>query len=378
MNDTIESKLIQFSRFPLACLVVLIHTNIDIDGWQYCAQMWAHPTWADIFRIVNLAMTKIIPAFVVPMFFAFSGYLFFKNLEVWDTACWLQKIKRRIKTLVIPYFVWVSFYVVVTILQLYLNNGSISQWYEIHGGLLNLYWSDVLLVPMWYVRDLIIVTICTPILFFLLKHRENSNKYISCIPLLVFFLFTEMSYYGYSIYKSETFLYFSLGAWLSINRIDFIKKCKKLVVPAFVFFIVLFALEIIYGGTTTLTGKMITPLYVLSSFVVFVVFSAKVIESEKEIICGIVVQFGKLAGHSFFLYAFHVFILKDALLLCNELFMGVSTTSIPIDIVNEHFFICLISMIIATIVTIVIAVLLGMIFKRYIPRFSSKFLGVRQ
>lgn len=377
MDDTIESEIIQFSRFPLACLVVLIHTNIDIDGWQYCAQMWVHPTWADIFRIVNMAMCKIIPAFVVPMFFAFSGYLFFKNLEIWNTSCWLQKIKRRIKTLVIPYFVWVSLYVAITILRMYLDNESVSQWYDTQGGLLKLYWDNVLLVPMWYVRDLIIVTICTPILYFLLKRRDNINKYISCIPLLLFFLFAELSYYGFSMYKSEAFLYFSLGAWLSINKIDFINKCKEFAVLAFALFVVLFALEIIYGGTTTLTGNLITPLYVLITFVVFVGFSAKKIESRNKMISGVVSQSCKLAGHSFFLYAFHVFILKDVLLLCNEHFIGVSTTSIPIDIVNKHFFLCLISIVIATIVTIGVAILLVMILKKYFPRFSCKLLGVR-
>lgn len=376
VNNTIESKIICLSRIPLACLVVLIHTNVGIDGWSYNAQMWHSPSCADIFRIFNLGLCKILPAFTVPLFFLISGYLFFRGLVSWNTKCWWQKIKRRVTTLVVPYVVWVTLYILYLIILQYYNDESVSQWYADQGGILNIYWDNVVLVPMWYVRDLIVATVLTPILYLLLKMRENMfNRVLSPLTLIIFFVLYELSYCGYSVYKSEAILFFSIGSWIAVNKIDYVEICKKLFVPSIVLFPLLFVLEVIYGGDTTFHGGILMPFYIMVSIVLFIELLARIIESQRNnrvvnICCN-------LSFCSFFLYAFHTFILKDIVLLLFNLLLGTSSTNIPIDIVNEHFGLCIICLLIATILTIITSIVLCKVLKSVFPKSFITILGIR-
>ena len=99
-NEELESKVISFLRFPLIVGVVFIHAQffvVPIDG-----------NLIDIenFTISHEAMRILSPGICdlcVPLFFAISGFLFFRN-SIFNSNVYLYKIKNRIKTLVIPLF----------------------------------------------------------------------------------------------------------------------------------------------------------------------------------------------------------------------------------------------------------------------------------
>ncbi len=83
--DKLDSVTIKSLRFPLACMVVFIHTNVCVEGWEYSSEMWLSPTNVDLFRIVNIGFCKIFSGIAVPTFFFISGLLFFygfRNLEL--------------------------------------------------------------------------------------------------------------------------------------------------------------------------------------------------------------------------------------------------------------------------------------------------------
>ena len=42
----------------------------------------------------------------VPLFFAISGFLFFQKLETWSWPVWKQKIRSRVRTLLIPFIIF--------------------------------------------------------------------------------------------------------------------------------------------------------------------------------------------------------------------------------------------------------------------------------
>lgn len=90
MSDK-DSQVINLIRFPLAVMVVLIHcgSRSFVDGGEW-------------FRTL---VSDVLPAIAVPLFFVISGFLFFQGLEQWDWEKWKGKMRRRVKTLLIPYLI---------------------------------------------------------------------------------------------------------------------------------------------------------------------------------------------------------------------------------------------------------------------------------
>ena len=88
------SKVIDSLRFPMAVLVVLIHSYMTGVG------------------LVGKLLYDVITRVAVPTFFLISGFLFYKRLEQWKWDVWKIKVKKRVWTLVVPYFVWISLRVV--------------------------------------------------------------------------------------------------------------------------------------------------------------------------------------------------------------------------------------------------------------------------
>ena len=83
-------------RFPLALLVVFIHTHNA--QWQLI-ETGSAPTLASF-------LSGILPTFAVPLFFALSGYLFFYKVSAFSLDCYVGKVRRRMLTLAVPYLLW--------------------------------------------------------------------------------------------------------------------------------------------------------------------------------------------------------------------------------------------------------------------------------
>ena len=146
------------SRFPLAVLVVFIHSVGDINGSYYHLRDFiSHP----------------LLSFVVPAFFIISGYLFFMNVEGRTISKWYRdKIKKRAKTLLLPYIIWNLITLTLDFLKYvrhsicWINYGDTSLW-----GVINKTFFDYMPIdlPLWYIRDLIFLVIFSPALYYLLK-----------------------------------------------------------------------------------------------------------------------------------------------------------------------------------------------------------------
>lgn len=96
-DNSIKSNTIEWLRFFCIAAVVLIHAA----GFNEIIS--CHHGVYDTVRILfSLGLCQV----AVPIFFLISGYLFFVRLEEWDTGIWTGKLKKRIKTLLIPYLIW--------------------------------------------------------------------------------------------------------------------------------------------------------------------------------------------------------------------------------------------------------------------------------
>ena len=108
----------------------------------------------------------------VPLFFCISGYLCFSKNEL-NAKSLVYAYKKKIKTLVFPYLLWNVFY---TLIFLILNWNTLDQLDNITKFLLEsvfLYGSNGVL---WYVFQLILLTVLSPLLFYIYK-----NKYLSIV-----------------------------------------------------------------------------------------------------------------------------------------------------------------------------------------------------
>lgn len=232
MNNTIEknkedidSQLVKALRFPLAVMVVCIHSYLPNDGNCF----------------INM-LSHVLSHIAVPLFFLFSGYYFFTGLREWNWEIWGGKIKKRAKTLLLPYLVWILLFVLYSVAPSVFKclimgkSFSLIEWFNTNYGF-HIFWDsyqwnldrvDILgnpaissapiLVPFWFIRDLIITVLMTPFMHILLRHRGRGPKYLSIIALLclgVLYLSSiSLIIPGFSI---NAFFFFALGAYCRLN-----------------------------------------------------------------------------------------------------------------------------------------------------------------
>lgn len=197
-------------RLPLTIGVVLIHsifipTDVSVDDSRY------------LLATIELLFSVHIPQICVPMFFMISGYLYFFNVDEFNFNSYLNKCKSRFRTLLIPYLVWNILYVAVVALthaivptmidENYLNikNFTLSDYF-------NCFWGISEGLPasyqLWFLRDLIIICIISPIIYYVVKF----GRILAILSLLAILIFSGCSW-------CEPVVYFAIGAFFSIRNI---------------------------------------------------------------------------------------------------------------------------------------------------------------
>lgn len=131
--------------------------------------------------LYNILVTLFDSA--VPTFFVISSFLFFRNLSKSQI---IAKIKKRFKSLIIPYLIFSIFFACLFIL---LETKIGHKQYIIS----NLPWDIYKATydpPIWYLRTLFYFFIISPIIFFIF---QKTNKYI-CIGIIFFTLILNYIY----------------------------------------------------------------------------------------------------------------------------------------------------------------------------------------
>ncbi len=232
-----RAQALDLLRFPLCVVIVLIHvlsTNGFVIQGQYVNVAY-YPFFSGLYSFVD----GFLRGQSVPIYYFIAGFVFFLGVE-WTRQKYLQKLKNRVRSLLIPYLIWNTVAVGILFLKLvpglsrFLSSTS-SLNFSWH-GLLSCYWfydntlipdpmSDALSlgttlapidVPLWFVRDLIVVVLFTPLLYWIIRRARAYA--IVALGLLWFALgYTD---YDYPYMLSTAFFYFSFGAYMSINRRD--------------------------------------------------------------------------------------------------------------------------------------------------------------
>lgn len=310
------SKAITLSRFPLIFLVIALHSYFaEIDYSQY-------PVFSNITCLLSFVITRV----AVPLFFAISGYLFFNKVEKMNLKLYQFKLKKRVKSLLIPYILWnilfvlAYFFIIKFQLVPVHTDGKTVYDYSLTDFLWSLYNTKIsagvetpfygivygtgspIAYHMWFVRDLMVASILSPIIYFLVSNRVARFIYLPAIIMVWAYAIPFLGDVGYYL-SSVTF--FSLGAWANVNKINIekIESCNRiLVIYALAVGIELYlyntkSLPSLYHNVTILLG-------LLAFTVVLLKLSGKV--KIPQI----------LSGSTFFIYGGHLmFILLTVKLL---------------------------------------------------------------
>lgn len=279
MNES-DSKTISALRFPLAVMVVAIHSYFTLDGWSYDA-VSTQGLGCNLAQFFMIAISNVLTHIAVPTFFLISGYLFFVNFGDCSCQVWKKKYSSRIKTLVVPYIIWIFLYIIWLFLGDFktISSEGIINWLKAQGGI-KMFWnsymwnldrldlwgqpaisSSPVLIPFWFLRDLIVCVVFCP-LFYLFFKKTNSNivKIVAYIVLGgLYFTQTSLRLPGFS---SASFFFFGIGTTLSLadkSIIDVFSKRRFLIWSIFV---VLLVIEVAFNGHNTLLGNIIYPFYV--------------------------------------------------------------------------------------------------------------------
>lgn len=196
---------------------------------------------------------------------------------------WVDKLHKRLYTLLIPYLIWNIVPIVIGIIICIINSfiestdliDSIRLFLQGKG--FRIFWtfydmgtSDTMIwgvpfyvstapynFPLYYVRDLMGICIVSPIIFYVIK----KTKLLSIVILLALGTFGMVP--SYPGLRSSAIIFFSIGAYFSINNKDLVKTLRgKVYPPVLILLIILFFM--IYGKCPAPLRFLYVPIGLLS------------------------------------------------------------------------------------------------------------------
>lgn len=226
-SDTLFWKKKEFISFLLSILVFFIHS--------YFAQDTRDNSFIGIFNHrVSYFFSCSITRFAVPMFFMLSGISFFKD---YSNQKYIKKIKSRLFTLVIPYLLWNTIWMLWQIFTSYsfLAKFSTGEPYPLtFASILKGIFFYECNIPFWFIFDIIVFSFAAPLVFLIIR-----NKYIGIFSVIGL---TIASLFG--IYVPEAVFYYPMsavfyliGAIIGYHFFDFASKksSKPLKIASVVF-----------------------------------------------------------------------------------------------------------------------------------------------
>ena len=238
-----------------------------------------------------------ITRFAVPMFFILSGISFFKG---YDNSKYVNKIKSRVFTLVIPYLLWNVIWMLFDVVFSY----TFLSRYYVGRPHFDLTFTNVLKsiffyncnLPFWFIFDLIIFSVAAPLVYLLVR-----NKYIGIASIG---LLTILAMFGIGIppsifLYSTSIIFYLIGALIGKHYFDFVsKKSNKLMQCFSVIFL------FTYITLKNVFPSQAYPFKTLSQVVIFTL-SAFALWNITDIFIDKVKQ-RKIYSRSFAIFAMHI------------------------------------------------------------------------
>lgn len=360
MNQTVLSRTIAFLRFPLAAAVVLQHSILDKVnvGGQMLMSMEDYP----VYYHVAYCLSKVCMRISVPTFFIISGILFFYRSDGFSPSAYGNKLRKRVRTLLVPYVLWNLIFILLLSLAWAVfpglmsgNNKSVVDYTV--GDWLAAFWNVTegyfpIDSPLWFIRELMVVSVCSPVVYWLVKHLRHW----------VLLLFGALWLAGWMVrttpgFNMETFFFFSLGAYFSVNKKDPTELLRPFFPMALVLWLLLAASVDFFIQQPA--EEYLTRLSIFAGVVAVSSTAARFVEKGRWRTNGF------LADSTFFIFAYHslflLFVMKVALKI------AVPQTEVGMFLL---YFAC-------PTVTILVGLGLYYLLRRFAPRLTAILTGGR-
>lgn len=345
-NQKLLSSVIEFLRFPLIIGVVFIHSepNLFYDGEP-----------GIYFKVFNSLLSCLISGCAVPLFFLFSGYLFFNS--DFSIPVYINKLRKRVRTILIPYILWnLIVFGLLLLSQIVFTTSELTARLETPIQFLNIFWTFRSGYPMcaqfWFLRDLMMMFLISPILYVAIK-----NLRLCFIGLLLSCWIFDI-WYDVAGFSLKAVLFFSIGAYFGIFKINFVVK----------------SLNYLKQLMSLYLGLIVTILCIYDNIYESNLWPATTAVGIFAIL-GLTAHFIKsgkwqvnifLAESSFFIYAYH------------QIFLGMLTKrTLPFFIRHNVEIGMCVSYLICPVVIICIGLLLYMTMKHYMPYSIDALTGAR-
>lgn len=289
--------------------------------WQYHQLQLLNMGGGNFWGLINHFLKGMIgEPFAVIIFFFISGFLFFRagNLSKED---YCKKINRRVKALLIPYIIGNTLYLIPTLLIGFIKGFVISDinylsviksFYAYPGALFNEANSEItnfpIDAPLWYMRDLMIVCIFSPLVYLCLK--RFGIFFVSAL-LLGWIMIAGCGLERWYMIL-EAFAFFSMGALFPIRNIDLedlIHKYGKLLFALWMLFLIAYPMSYDYLSPS-ITGTIKRIAAIATPFVI--------IWAAGRLINRISIS-KALVGSNMFVYMFHYVLTWPVVIILSKL-----------------------------------------------------------
>lgn len=308
---------------------------------------------------VQVFISSGFTSIAVPIFFAISGYFLFLDKKQ-SFKNYKSVLNKRFSTLIVPYLFWsVSWFLVYFSKDLFIN--GYQQDYSLP-SIGNEVFVNPIPLQFWFIRDLFILVVISPIIYFSIKYSKG----------LIIFVFAIIWYLNILIALNESIalFFFSIGSYLGINGIN-PKSNKNYGVVLIIIWLILLSLQT-FLIITSRDNISILDIIQKSHLINFL--------DKSGILIGIIaiwniydflfknvdvfnLKWFSLTNYSFFIYAFHLPILW---MMPNWIYghVGKNQFSLLIYIVMPTFI-------------ILFSLFLGRFLKRFTPAFFVTITGGR-
>lgn len=348
-------RTITFLRFPATILVVILHAyttarNLTLGD----ADCYIHLSY-----ILSLCMGEM----GVPLFFTISGFLFYNQYHN-IVSDYTNKLKKRIHSLLIPYLFWNAFMILfywilqsIPHLNGYFSGSNLPVAdYDIMNFIRAFWdcgnWDEgnglPILQPYWYIRNLMVLNICSPILYGYIKHLKWVGILLpACCWIYAPHLALSLS--------SVTF--FCLGGLFSIHQMNIVPVMRnKRKVFSFIFILSIITEYICHFYTPGVYNPYLHRI-VLITGIPFLASTALVLKDKFTIP-------PLLTNSSFLIYTIHLPIIIAIRKTGSKLFPAAS------DIMNVILYIA------SIILTSVICIAVYYLLNKYLPK-TTRFITGR-
>ena len=256
-----QTKEIKYSlrigriNFILTFFIILLHSRIPyINSTTICNV----PQW---YSVIEKILVNVYQS-AVPTFFAISAYLLFRNYTFKD---YFKKISSRIHSLVIPYLIFSSTFLVLKNALYFLKHGYFRS--TANSLLMDIY-STKFDLPIWYCRALFYFVVLSPILLFILKHFKKRYVFIIFLFALIIPAYLSIPYdtFFYWLPPIICFSYLGYNHPNLLFRIWYIKKRYSIIALILYILLCFLMIDVNERSYPYWLFRMVSPLFI---FIIF-------------------------------------------------------------------------------------------------------------